>query len=140
MFQGSRLQTVTATQCIVGGNIICQSTIQLTAVQFRNGTAVQQDIDLTETGQAEQTCHVRVLLQNIIQGVQTGQGIRQDRCILQSGIAQQMDLGADLTDTDHVSLSQSIRASGIGHIYFTVGDQMQCSHGLPIAIYSFPLL
>ena len=28
-------------------------------------------------------------------------------------IAQQMDLGADLTDTDHVSLSQSIRAAGI---------------------------
>ena len=106
-------QSKYTTQRKEGGKINCQSTIQLTAVQFRNGTAVQQNIDLTETGQTEQTCYVRVLLWNIIQGIQTGQGIRQDRCILQRGIAQQMDLGADLTDTDHVSLSQSIRAAGI---------------------------
>ena len=81
-----------------------------------------------------------MLLQNIVQGIQTGQRIGQDRGILQSGVTEQMDLGADLTDADDISLAQRLRTARIGDIHPAVCDQVQCRHWLPIAIYSFTFL
>ena len=81
-----------------------------------------------------------MLLQNIVQGIQTGQGIGEDSGILRSYIAEQMDLGADLTDADDISLAQRIRTARLGDIHPAVCDQVQCRHWLPIAIYTFTLL
>ena len=80
-----------------------------------------------------------MLLQNIIQRIQTGQGVGEDSGILSSYIAEQMNLRADLTDTDHIALAQRIRTAGVRYIYLTVRDQMQCGHRLPVAIYRFTL-
>ena len=79
-------------------------------------------------------------MQNIIQRIQTGQGVGEDSGILQGYIAEQMDLGADLADTDHIALAQRIRAAGVRYVYLTVRDQMQCGHRLPVAIYRFTFL
>ena len=131
------LDLVLGAQLFVQRNVRMQPLVEFHAVHFRHGSLLHHGVVLAEQGQEEQPGDTGAFLEQIVQGVHACQRVGHEDGVLQGGVAQEMNLRADFADAGHIPYADLVRAPGALDFHMSLGDQVQCGHGLFAAADDF---